>query len=129
MAALFALGVMSLGWMVFIAALIAIEKLLPWKAAANRSVAILLLVLGLAVAFVPENVPGLVIPGSPEAARAMESMGMDGGGTKGGGGGQGSGMSDQPSNGGMSENSMRENTAPGKAMHPDSMGGAMPPAK
>ena len=32
MAALFALGVMSVGWMVFIAALIAIEKLLPWKA-------------------------------------------------------------------------------------------------
>ena len=35
MAALFALGVMSIGWMVFIAALIALEKLLPWKAAAN----------------------------------------------------------------------------------------------
>ena len=34
MAALFALGVMSLGWMAFIAALIAIEKLLPWKALA-----------------------------------------------------------------------------------------------
>ena len=33
MAALFALGVMSVGWMVFIAALIAAEKLLPWRAA------------------------------------------------------------------------------------------------
>src|SRR4051794_6582674 len=115
MAALFALGVMSLGWMVFIAALIAIEKLLPWKAVANRSVAILLVVLGLAVAFVPEDVPGLVIPGSPEAARAMESMGMDEGETKGGG------MSDQPSNSAMPD----KNAMPDKPMQ----GGAMPSAK
>ncbi len=42
MAALFALGVMSLGWMAFIAALIAVEKLLPWKALANRGIAVLL---------------------------------------------------------------------------------------
>jgi predicted metal-binding membrane protein len=76
MAALFALGVMSIGWMVFIAALIALEKLLPWKAVANRSVATLLVVLGLAVAFVPDNVPGLTLPNSPEATRAMDSMGM-----------------------------------------------------
>src|ERR671925_1475499 len=74
MAALFAVGVMSVGWMVFIAALIAIEKLLPWKAAANRGIAILLLTLGLGVAFVPERVPGLTLPDSPEAAQAMEAM-------------------------------------------------------
>jgi predicted metal-binding membrane protein len=77
MAALFALGVMSIGWMVLVAALIAIEKLLPWQAAANRGIAILLAVLGLAVAFAPEDVPGLTIPGSPEAMRAMEAMGME----------------------------------------------------
>lgn len=77
MAALFALGVMSIGWMALIAALIAIEKLLPWKQVANRGVAALLLVLGLAVAFQPEDVPGLTIPGSPEATRAMEAMGME----------------------------------------------------
>jgi predicted metal-binding membrane protein len=76
MAALFALGVMSIGWMVLIAALIAIEKLLPWRVLANRSVAILLVVLGLAVAFVPEKVPGLTLPNSPEAAQAMDSMGV-----------------------------------------------------
>jgi predicted metal-binding membrane protein len=58
MAALIALGVMSIGWMVFVAALIAVEKLLPWKPVANRSIAILLAVLGLAVAFAPEDVPG-----------------------------------------------------------------------
>jgi len=53
---------MSVGWMVFVAALIATEKLLPWKAVANRSIAILLAVLGLAVAFAPEHVPGLTVP-------------------------------------------------------------------
>ena len=31
MGALFALGVMSIAWMAFIAALIALEKTLPWK--------------------------------------------------------------------------------------------------
>jgi predicted metal-binding membrane protein len=79
MAALFALGVMSVGWMAFVAALIAIEKLLPWKAVANRGVTVMLLVVGLAVAFAPEGVPGLTLPDSPEAHRAMESMGMDDG--------------------------------------------------
>ncbi|MDQ5875007.1 MAG: DUF2182 domain-containing protein [Actinomycetota bacterium] len=62
MAALLALGVMSVGWMIFVAALIALEKLLPWKPVANRSIAILLAVLGLAVAFAPEHVPGLTVP-------------------------------------------------------------------
>jgi len=77
MAALFALGIMSIGWMAFIAALIAIEKLLPWKAVANRGIAVLLVVLGLAVAFAPEDVPGLTLPDSPEAMQAMEAMGME----------------------------------------------------
>jgi uncharacterized membrane protein YgcG len=77
MAALFALGVMSLGWMVFIAALIALEKLLPWRALANYSVAVMLVVLGLAVALEPEQVPGLTLPNSPEAMRAMQNMGGD----------------------------------------------------
>jgi predicted metal-binding membrane protein len=49
MASLFALGVMSLAWMVVVAVLIAGEKLLPWKVAANRGIALLLLVLGVAV--------------------------------------------------------------------------------
>jgi predicted metal-binding membrane protein len=62
MAALFALGVMSVGWMAFVAALIAIEKLAPWKSAANRAIAVTLVVLGLAVVIVPEQVPGLTVP-------------------------------------------------------------------
>ena len=78
MAALFALGVMSVGWMVFVAALIAIEKLLPWKAVANRGIALLLVILGLSLALVPERVPGLVIPGSSAGMNAMEAMGDSG---------------------------------------------------
>jgi predicted metal-binding membrane protein len=62
MAALFAVGVMSLGWMALIAAFIAGEKLLPWPVAAKRTVAVALLLLGLAVALVPEDVPGFTIP-------------------------------------------------------------------
>jgi predicted metal-binding membrane protein len=76
MAALFALGVMSIGWMVMVAALIATEKLLPWKALANRGIALLLVVLGLGVAFFADDVPGLTLPDSPEAQAAMDSMGM-----------------------------------------------------
>jgi predicted metal-binding membrane protein len=64
MAALFAVGVMSLGWMALIAAFIAGEKLLPWPAAARRTVALLLLLLGLGVAFLPADVPGFAEPGS-----------------------------------------------------------------
>ncbi len=74
MAALFALGVMSIGWMAFIAALIAAEKLLPWRVATSRAIAVLLLVLGLSVAITPASVPGLTLPDSPEAMRAMSSM-------------------------------------------------------
>jgi hypothetical protein len=37
----------------------------------------MLVVLGLAVAFVPDQVPGLTLPNSPEAARAMNAMGME----------------------------------------------------
>jgi predicted metal-binding membrane protein len=111
MAALFALGVMSVGWMVFIAALIAVEKLLPWKAMANRGIAVLLLVLGLSVAFVPEQVPGLILPGSPEAMSAMESMGMEGQGM-GDEGTAGKGMSDA----GMNEKGMHDGGTDGQGM-------------
>lgn len=76
MAALFALGVMSLGWMALVAALIAAEKLLPRQALASVGVGVLLLVLGLGVAFAPASVPGLTQPGSPQAMQSMQ--GMDG---------------------------------------------------
>ena len=63
MAALFALGVMSIAWMVVIAALIAIEKLVPRPYLASRGAAALLLALAAGVAFFPEQLPGLAIPG------------------------------------------------------------------
>src|SRR4051812_41571688 len=47
MATLFALGVMSIGWMVLVAALIVAERLLPWKTIAGRGVAIVLALLAL----------------------------------------------------------------------------------
>lgn len=72
MAALFALGVMSVGWMAFVAALIAIEKLAPWKSAANRAIAVTLVVLGLAVVIAPEQVPGLTVPTSAGSGMTME---------------------------------------------------------
>jgi len=71
MASLFALGVMSIGWMAFIAALVAIERLLPRKEVAIRGTALLLLGLGLMVALVPAAVPGLTLPGSSAAMSEM----------------------------------------------------------
>jgi predicted metal-binding membrane protein len=119
MAALFALGVMSVGWMAFIAALIATEKLLPWKAVANRGIAVLLLVLGLAVAAVPEDVPGLVLPNSPEAMRAMEAMGMEPGSME---------ETDSMESGSMEEPAtgagIEEGAMGGKGMTEEGMGGA-----
>jgi predicted metal-binding membrane protein len=76
MAALFAVGVMSLGWMALIAAFIAGEKLLPWPVAAKRTVAVALLVLGLAVGFVPEDVPGFGVPGSMPGGGGGAEMDM-----------------------------------------------------
>ena len=57
MATLFAVGIMSLGWMAFVAALIAVEKLSPWPAA--PLVAVVLLLLGLGVLVAPGAVPGV----------------------------------------------------------------------
>jgi predicted metal-binding membrane protein len=74
MAALFALGVMSLTWMIVVAGLIAVEKLLPWREFANRLVAVTLVALAFGVSLAPQHVPGLTLPGSPAAAKAMSGM-------------------------------------------------------
>ena len=63
MAALFALGVMNVAWMIVVAAVVAIEKLLPWDGVAIGATVVFIAVLGLAVAFAPGQVPGLTIPG------------------------------------------------------------------
>jgi predicted metal-binding membrane protein len=62
MASLFALGVMSVGWMAFVAALIAIEKTLPWRRTAALGTATALLVLGILVLAAPDALPGLTVP-------------------------------------------------------------------
>jgi predicted metal-binding membrane protein len=73
MAALFALGAMSLAWMAIIAALIAFEKMLPWRTAATAGVATVLAVLAIGVAGAPSHVPGLTIP-SPMHRMTSEGM-------------------------------------------------------
>jgi predicted metal-binding membrane protein len=62
MAALFALGVMSIPWMLVIAALVAVEKLLPWTVVAIGTTAVALALVGVAVLVVPDHVPWLTIP-------------------------------------------------------------------
>ena len=72
MAALFALGVMSLTWMVVIAVLVACEKLGPWPTAARLATAAILAALAVGILAAPDAVPGLVIP----HGGAMRSMTM-----------------------------------------------------
>jgi predicted metal-binding membrane protein len=61
MASLFALGVMSIAWMAFVAGLIALEKTLPWRRVATYTTAAALLALGVAVLVAPDAVPGLTL--------------------------------------------------------------------
>jgi predicted metal-binding membrane protein len=72
MVALFALGVMSLTWMALVAAVVAAEKLLPWPRITVHTVAVLLIALGLGVALIPSDIPGLKMPG--DHALAPEKM-------------------------------------------------------
>ena len=74
MASLFALGVMSVAWMAFVAGLIAIEKLIPWRRVATYGTAAILLVLGVLVFAAPGSIPNLTIPGSGPMP-TMEQMG------------------------------------------------------
>jgi predicted metal-binding membrane protein len=74
MAMLFAVGIMSVGWMVFVALLVAAEKLLPWARAVNGAIAAILVVLAIGVAWAPQDVPGLTVPHSPAAQSAMGEM-------------------------------------------------------
>jgi predicted metal-binding membrane protein len=75
MAALFALGVMSLTWMGVIAALVALEKVGPWGRGARLATAGVLVVLAGAILAVPHEVPGFVVPGSPASPHMMKAMG------------------------------------------------------
>lgn len=72
MAALFALGVMSVTWMVIVAVLITAERVLPWPRPAVYGVAVVLLVVGVWLAFAPGDLPGFTVPG---AMNGMAGMG------------------------------------------------------
>jgi predicted metal-binding membrane protein len=72
MAALFALGVMSIVWMAFVAGLIAIEKTVPWRRAAVYGTAAILFGLGVLVLVAPDAIPALTTPGT----NPMPQMGM-----------------------------------------------------
>ncbi|SDC45205.1 Predicted metal-binding membrane protein [Geodermatophilus telluris] len=74
MAALFALGVMSVVWMAVVAALIAVEKTLPWRRVATWGTTAVLLTLGLLVLTAPQAVPALTVPGA-DGTGGMEPMG------------------------------------------------------
>ncbi len=75
MASLFALGIMSVAWMAFVAGLIAAEKILPWRRMATYGTALILLVLGLGLLIAPDGVPALTVP-SHGAPSMMGRMGM-----------------------------------------------------
>jgi predicted metal-binding membrane protein len=74
MAALFALGVMSLTWMALMAVLVAFEKIGPRPFAARVGTAAVLAALAAGVLAAPGQVPGLVVPGAG-GMHAMKVMG------------------------------------------------------
>jgi predicted metal-binding membrane protein len=74
MGALFALGVMSITWMAFVAALITLEKLLPWRRVATWGTAAALVVLAVMLLVTPHSVPALVVPGGGNNAQGMRAM-------------------------------------------------------
>jgi predicted metal-binding membrane protein len=77
MASLFALGIMSIGWMAFVAGLIAVEKLLPWRRVATYGTAAVLLTLGVLLLAAPGSTPGLTIP-TPGSMSRMNHTGQPG---------------------------------------------------
>ena len=72
MVALYGLGMMSLAGMAVLTVLIVGERVLPRPALATRAVAVVLAVLGVAVAAWPRHLPGLTIP--PDSHPAMMRM-------------------------------------------------------
>jgi predicted metal-binding membrane protein len=71
MVVLFAVGVMSIMWMLVVAAIVFAEKVLPIGESTARALAIVLIVFGAWVAVAPGSVPGLT---RPDAGMRMDSM-------------------------------------------------------
>jgi predicted metal-binding membrane protein len=74
MASLFALGVMSIAWMALVAALIAVDKTLPWRRTGTYGTALVLIALGLLLLVAPEAIPGLTIPDENGSMPPMDGM-------------------------------------------------------
>jgi predicted metal-binding membrane protein len=74
MASLFALGIMSVAWMALVAAIIVVEKMLPWRRGFAYAVAALLLTLGVLLLVAPGAIPGLTIPA--DGSMQMHKMQM-----------------------------------------------------
>jgi len=72
MAALFALGVMSVSWMALVAAIVAAEKTIPWRRLPVATAA-LLLALAVVLLVAPHDLPGLTVP--PAMMPGMMPMG------------------------------------------------------
>jgi predicted metal-binding membrane protein len=71
MASLFALGIMSISWMAFVAGIIAVEKTVPWRRrVVTYATSAVLLVLGVLVLAAPDVLPALTVP-----SRDMMPMG------------------------------------------------------
>lgn len=62
MASLFALGIMSIVWMAFIASLIAAEKLMPWRRTATWATTAILVAIAVLLVASPVTLPALTIP-------------------------------------------------------------------
>jgi predicted metal-binding membrane protein len=75
MVALYALGFMSITWMVVATVLIAGERLVPRRPLAVAAVAVLLVAVGAGIAAAPAAVPALTIP--PAAGHHAMGMGME----------------------------------------------------
>ena len=71
MVVLFAVGVMSITWMVVVAAIVFAEKILPVGERVAQSIAVVLVAFGIWVAVAPGSVPGLTRPG---AGMKMDEM-------------------------------------------------------
>ena len=74
MAAMFALGVMSIVWMALVAGLIAAEKSLPWRRAPAYATAAILVALGILMLTAPDAIPAFTVPGH-HPAPGMGGMG------------------------------------------------------
>ena len=74
MLVLFALGVMSLTWMIVVGALIFAQKVLPHGEVLTKAFAVAFISIGIWVAAAPGTVPGLTLPTSGGANRARARM-------------------------------------------------------